>query len=97
MRSTNDGVRTQAIRFLENVVLMYSDVGPTQTAGLSRKEGQCLQSVPPGHAVLNRSAADVYMRRWDLIVDGSIMRIDAQLAAIRREFQQGIEIMKTFG
>jgi hypothetical protein len=55
VRSTNDGVRTQAIRFLENVVLMYSDVGPTQTAGLSRKEGQCLQSVPPGHAVLNRT------------------------------------------
>ena len=31
------------------------------------------------HAVLSRAAAEVYMRRWDLITDGSIMRIDHQL------------------
>ena len=33
------------------------------------------------HAVLSRAAAEVYMRRWDLIVDGSIMKIDPQLRA----------------
>ena len=31
------------------------------------------------HAVLSRAAAEIYMRRWDLLVDGSIMRIDHQL------------------
>ena len=55
VRSTNDGVRTQSIRFIENVVLMYSDVGPQQTEGRKRA-GLSLQSVPLGHAVLNRKA-----------------------------------------
>lgn len=55
VRSTNDGVRTQSIRFIENVVLMYSDVGPKQTEGRKRA-GLSLQSVPLGHAVLNRKA-----------------------------------------
>jgi hypothetical protein len=55
VRSTNDGVRTQSIRFIENVILMYSDVGPQQTEGRKRA-GLSLQSVPPGHAVLNRKA-----------------------------------------
>lgn len=55
VRSTNDGVRTQSIRFIENVVLMYSDVGPGQTEGRKRA-GLSLQSVPAGHAVLNRKA-----------------------------------------
>ena len=31
------------------------------------------------HAVLSRAAAEVYMRRWDLIVDGTIMKLDHQL------------------
>ena len=31
------------------------------------------------HAVLSRAAAEVYMRRWDFLMDGSIMRIDHQL------------------
>jgi hypothetical protein len=31
------------------------------------------------HAVLSRAAAEVYMRRWDMITDGTIMRIDSQL------------------
>ena len=30
---------------------------------------------------LSRAAAEVYMRRWDLITDGSIMRLDYQLRA----------------
>ncbi|KAL3894681.1 MAG: hypothetical protein SGPRY_013741, partial [Prymnesium sp.] len=31
------------------------------------------------HAVLSRAAAEVYMRRWDMILNGGIMRIDRQL------------------
>ena len=33
------------------------------------------------HAVLHRAAAELYMRRWDLLVDGSVLRIDKQLRA----------------
>ncbi|KAL1527274.1 hypothetical protein AB1Y20_015949 [Prymnesium parvum] len=31
------------------------------------------------HAVLSRAAAEVYMRRWDFVVGGGVMRIDPQL------------------
>jgi hypothetical protein len=31
------------------------------------------------HAVLSRSAAELYFRRWDFILDGSVMRIDTQV------------------
>ena len=31
------------------------------------------------HAVLSRAAAEVYMRRWDLIADGTILKLDHQL------------------
>ena len=31
------------------------------------------------HAVLDRSHAEIYMRRWDLIVSGAVMRIEPQL------------------
>ena len=37
------------------------------------------------HAVLNRSHAEVYFGRWDAIVDGSVMRIEPQLARGRVE------------
>ena len=32
--------------------------------------------------VLSRKAADVYMKRWDYMMDGTVMRIDPQLAAV---------------
>ena len=31
------------------------------------------------HAVLNRSAAELFLRRWDAILDGRVIQIDYQL------------------
>ncbi len=77
VRSTNDGVRTQSIRFIENVVLMYSDVGPKQTEGRKRA-GLSLQSVPLGHAVLNRKAL---REEGSRILEELIQLLDTELSA----------------
>ena len=37
------------------------------------------------HAVLSRSAAEIYFGRWDALLDGSVMRIEPQLARGRVE------------
>ena len=77
VRSTNDGVRTQAIRFIENVVLMYSDIGPSQTEG-KKRAGLSLQSVPPGHSILHRKAL---REEGGRILDDLIQLLSTELSA----------------
>jgi hypothetical protein len=52
-----------------------------RTNAWSRSGEDYYNGINDRHAVLNRSAAQLYFGRWRMILDGSIMHLDPQLRA----------------